>query len=317
MKKLLITTLLILPFSAFAALPTFPMSFYGAAMINSTPAPVGTIVRAYYGAMLVGQVTVNEVGVYGYDNPTKQQLFVGEGTGTIRFTVQSSIINSGAETEGATLQSHPSFESGGILSKNLIFTWSPPVVPVPIPAPSNGGGGGGGGAPVAMYGCMDKKAVNYSSLANTDNKACIYPTGVASTTIVAIQITQPKVVGEVLGATIFIFTRNLSIGSKGIDVTELQKRLTTLGYYSGPMNGYFGPLTSAGVRKYQLSKVLEATGSVGPKTRAALNQTGSVLGASTTTPSTLSDEARVTLISKLLAQILELQKQIVAMKAGR
>src|SRR3989338_2682136 len=142
MKNLLITALLLLPLSAFAALPAFPMSFYGTVTINGTPAPVGTIIRAYYGTTKAGEIVVNEMGIYGYDNPTKQQLLLGEGAGTIRFTAQSSAINSGAETEGALSQTHPSFVSGDATQKNLAFTWS---APAPTPAPATGGGGGGGG----------------------------------------------------------------------------------------------------------------------------------------------------------------------------
>lgn len=331
MKKFIFTTFLLLPLSAFAALPAFPMSFYGTATINGAPAPVGTIIRAYYGATLAGQVNVNEVGIYGYDNPTQQQLLLGEGTGTIRFTVQSSTINSGAETEGSTLQTHTSFVSGDAILKNLTFTWSAPA-PTPAPAPSSGGGGGGGGGggPAVLYGCMDKKAVNYSPIATVDNKACIYPAGVtASTTIpIPVPVVQPtaiKPTGEVLGVATFIFTRNLTVGSSGTDVTELQERLTREGDYSGPITGYFGPLTEAGVKKYQSRKGIVSSGApgttgfgyVGPKTRSVLNESGSVLGASTvsTSVTVLTPEARETLIKQLLSMIAELQKQLATLKA--
>jgi peptidoglycan hydrolase-like protein with peptidoglycan-binding domain len=72
-------------------------------------------------------------------------------------------------------------------------------------------------------------------------------------------------------ASDFAFTIALSIGSRGIDVTELQKRLIALGLLTGEPTGYFGQLTAAGVKAYQASKGLEAVGNLGPKTRAALN----------------------------------------------
>lgn len=89
--------------------------------------------------------------------------------------------------------------------------------------------------------------------------------------------------GQVLGASTFNFTTNLSLGSSGNDVMELQKLLTQLGLYTGPINGSFGPVTLAAVRAFQLKYGLPATGFVGPLTRAELNslENGQVLGANT------------------------------------
>jgi len=67
------------------------------------------------------------------------------------------------------------------------------------------------------------------------------------------------------------FTRPLTLGSEGVEVTELQKRLTARGEYSGPITGYFGPMTKAAVKVYQSKHGLAQLGSVGPGTRAALN----------------------------------------------
>lgn len=67
------------------------------------------------------------------------------------------------------------------------------------------------------------------------------------------------------------FTRGLSVGSKGVEVSELQKRLTSLGLYSGPITGTFGPLTRTAVMKLQAKHNLEQLGSIGPKTRVILN----------------------------------------------
>ena len=82
----------------------------------------------------------------------------------------------------------------------------------------------------------------------------------------------------------------LQYGSEGEDVTELQNRLTAEGVYSGPITGYFGPLTEAGVKAFQAKYDIEQAGVVGPLTRARLNSAvaaaapaGQVLGAATTT----------------------------------
>ena len=66
----------------------------------------------------------------------------------------------------------------------------------------------------------------------------------------------------------------LSLGSRGDTVTELQKTLKTLGYFSSDVTGYFGPITKAAVIAFQKANGIDPLGIVGPKTRAALT-TGS------------------------------------------
>lgn len=53
---------------------------------------------------------------------------------------------------------------------------------------------------------------------------------------------------------------------------ELQAVLAKLGFYSGRIDGIVGPVTRAGVKKFQASRGLVADGIVGPITRAALRQ---------------------------------------------
>ncbi len=71
--------------------------------------------------------------------------------------------------------------------------------------------------------------------------------------------------------TKFLFARPLDFGSTGIDVTELQKRLTALGIYTGAISGNYGPLTLAAVKEFQKKNGLNQLGNVGPGTRALLN----------------------------------------------
>ena len=61
-------------------------------------------------------------------------------------------------------------------------------------------------------------------------------------------------------------------GSVGGSVIYLQKRLLTLGFSPGAVDGDFGPKTEAAVRAFQQSKRLTADGIVGPKTWTALTQ---------------------------------------------
>ena len=49
-------------------------------------------------------------------------------------------------------------------------------------------------------------------------------------------------------------------------VTAVQKQLTQLGYYSGPIDGIYSPLTRDAVAKYQIDKQLDVTGSLSAQT---------------------------------------------------
>jgi peptidoglycan hydrolase-like protein with peptidoglycan-binding domain len=53
-------------------------------------------------------------------------------------------------------------------------------------------------------------------------------------------------------------------------VQAVQTQLTQLGYYTGPIDGIFGPATRDAVAKYQIAKGLDVTGSLSPDTLQAL-----------------------------------------------
>ena len=59
-------------------------------------------------------------------------------------------------------------------------------------------------------------------------------------------------------------------GSKGQDVKDLQSRLAGLGYYTGDIDGEFGPGTKEAVTAFQKANGLEADGIVGEETRNLL-----------------------------------------------
>lgn len=147
MKKLLfITVLLLIPATSFAAMPDFPMSFWGTVTADETVVPAGSIVRVYDDVVKVGEVVVQEAGVYGYTEPTKQKLVVGEGNGSLTFTIQSPSINSGIETEGLSSIAYAGFVSGETIQKDLSFELTEEVV---VSSGSGGGSsssGGGGGS---------------------------------------------------------------------------------------------------------------------------------------------------------------------------
>lgn len=64
--------------------------------------------------------------------------------------------------------------------------------------------------------------------------------------------------------------RTLKISAKGLDVSDLQRRLKTLGFKPGKEDGVFGRRTLKAVKEYQASRSLETDGIVGRRTWTAL-----------------------------------------------
>ncbi len=93
------------------------------------------------------------------------------------------------------------------------------------------------------------------------------------------------------------FTKDLQFGSKGNDVTELQKVLVAGGYLimpSGVAYGEFGSLTKFALIRYQKAKgITPASGYFGPKTRQILNS-------STSSTTSIKDMTLKQLIEMLL-----------------
>ncbi|HET8581077.1 MAG TPA: peptidoglycan-binding protein [Candidatus Paceibacterota bacterium] len=83
-----------------------------------------------------------------------------------------------------------------------------------------------------------------------------------------------------------VLTRSLSIGSKGDDVSALQRFLKALGYFAYPsITGYFGQVTADAVIAFQRGHGIDPIGIVGPQTRAAIALIGAVVSQGTGTPS--------------------------------
>ncbi|OGM92932.1 hypothetical protein A2372_03740 [Candidatus Wolfebacteria bacterium RIFOXYB1_FULL_54_12] len=129
---------------------------------------------------------------------------------------------------------------------------------------------------------------------------------VAPVAVVTAPTVQP--VGQVLGVETYVFSSNLTIGSTGNAVTELQKMLAKEGFFDLSATGYFGQITKNAVIAYQKAhNINPASGFVGSLTRAELNKTqgGKVLGVST-----VSNDALRAQIAVLQAQLLEIMKQL-------
>lgn len=64
----------------------------------------------------------------------------------------------------------------------------------------------------------------------------------------------------------------LSNGSRGDAVTALQRRLQSIGSYSGPITGVYGSLTEEAVRRFQAANGLTVDGIVGTATADAIDR---------------------------------------------
>jgi peptidoglycan hydrolase-like protein with peptidoglycan-binding domain len=65
--------------------------------------------------------------------------------------------------------------------------------------------------------------------------------------------------------------KKLRVGAKGAEVVALQTRLTALGYWNGKADGHFGGTTQQAVFALQKAAGIGRDGTVGPKTRKALD----------------------------------------------
>mgnify|MGYP001606877184 FL=1 len=170
------------------------------------------------------------------------------------------------------------------------------IVSAPVVS-SGGGGGGGGGSPA-------KKSNGGGSSPIVTPPVAPAPINVPRLPVA--NTPTPKV----LGVATYTFTQDLSLGSTGAEVGELQKILARLNFFTGPTSGYFGPQTQAAVRAFQQARGLQQVGRVGPQTRTALNGTPNNLvqtSASTSAPSVASLQAQ---LQFLLAQLAALQERV-------
>lgn len=73
-------------------------------------------------------------------------------------------------------------------------------------------------------------------------------------------------------STTYLFSTKISLGTNGKTVIELQRRLTAMGLYAGPITGTYWTKTAAALKKFQAANGIPTTGIVGPLTRAVLNR---------------------------------------------
>lgn len=243
-----------------------------------TTAPVITLIGDNPLSLTVG-ATFTDPGASVSDNVDATTTISGTGsvdtgvagTYTLTYTAQDQAGNRAATTTRSVIVTAPVVSSGG-----------------------GGGGGGGGGAPA-------KKSNGGGSSPIVTPPVAPAPINVPRLPVA--NTPTPKV----LGVATYTFTQDLSLGSTGAEVGELQKTLARLNFYTGPVSGYFGPLTQAAVRAFQQSRGLQQVGRVGPQTRSTLNSVTGTVGIQHTAPTTTSIAALQAQIQILLTQLAALQ----------
>ena len=195
------------------------------------------------------------------------------------------LLSHGTNAKASEVTGNLSTGIGGTIGNTIVGTV---VTPTP-PVQSGGGGGGGGGS-------------THTSSISKSGGGTSSPKGTVSNPAVPTVSLSALPAGQVLGASVYHFATDLTIGSQGSDVVALQNALIAGGYLVGQApTGYFGALTKAAVTKYQSAHGITSTGYVGPLTRNAL--TGAIAP---------EQQDRASLIASLIAQIQALEAQLAA-----
>ena len=118
----------------------------------------------------------------------------------------------------------------------------------------------------AAFSISTGQACPVSTVINTSQPTPLAAAGTAA----------PESVSELASVStataVFKFTKSIKLGSTGAEVLQLQKKLKTLGFYKGKVDGGFGAATVAAVKAFQKAHKLPQVGNVGPLTRAWLNK---------------------------------------------
>ena len=190
----------------------------------------------------ISSISMSSNNVYG--------LFFGVGsTLNISFSADQGITNVAVKIAGA--QAAVNAGSGGLYTAAYTFNGKE-VLPIPVV--------------ITFANSSGQVGQHYFWLGNS------------ATLPVNTNITQTvNQSADQSGSISLTFSKALRVGmtSSGVsdpEVTALQQRLKTDKFYSGPITGYFGPLTKSALEAYQKKNGLSPIGSVGPATRALLNK---------------------------------------------
>lgn len=210
---------------------------------------------------------------------TQSVTLSSSGSQSIRYTTDGTvptcttgIVYSGALSVASaqTVQAiacYPNSISSSVLSSAYVINTT-------VTTGGGGGGGGGGGSSISCisgYTLVNGACVIVATTTTNVAKVTAVSSGTAVVNVVATTTTK----GKVLGATAFMFKKDLGLGSKGDDVKELQKFLISQKLLNSTATGNFGALTRTALIKFQARNKLPPTGYFGPATRAFLNKKNS------------------------------------------
>ena len=85
-------------------------------------------------------------------------------------------------------------------------------------------------------------------------------------------------------------------GSRGSEVTTIQEKLKRWGYYTGNVDGIYGSLTVAAVKKFQQKNGLTVDGIAGPKTLQAMG----IMTSSSSGGSSSNNSSNVNLLARVI-----------------
>ncbi|MEN9582579.1 MAG: hypothetical protein RL641_533, partial [Candidatus Parcubacteria bacterium] len=125
------------------------------------------------------------------------------------------------------------------------------------PTGSTGGGSSGGGSSGGSSG--SSSGSNSTPPAETPTSSII---GGAMPTVLGVSIMNNLITSKILKPGL----------RANAEVKIAQQKLKTLGMYNGPINGNYGPLTKAAVKKFQKANKLTTDGILGVKTIELLNK---------------------------------------------
>ncbi len=218
----------VIPAKADNSFPGFPMSFYGTVTVDGLPLPGDSKVQVFSGNNMIGEVSINDNGVYGYDDPMKIKLVVNNFTEDLIFKY---LVNDSESQTGLLVQKYTEgFQSGKSVLKNLLF-----VTKKNTPSTVSGGGGGGGGGNSSVLYCS---SVIYSSWGDciggkqARSVLTIFPQSCSLTSAQQIETTRDCELHNTNEEVIDISslestTTKMVLGIKITNVIEEEKELTT------------------------------------------------------------------------------------------
>ena len=233
------------------------------------------------------QITVPNLGLsYTIESPTRGLVSFQVNDGSILFTInrgaviqltssdKSSFAVSGSSCAGPTVTctNSQSQITVGCGDPNVSDGSSLTITPGAANTCSTGGGGSQASSGGGSGGGPGPGAAPRSAPATTPTAA---PSPVVQPSSTPVALARPiiKTPSRPSSNPNFIFTRLLTVGSKGEDVRQLQLKLLEQGYYpnSAKISSKFDKVTADAVKKFQKANNLAAVGYVGTGTRKALN----------------------------------------------